>query len=71
MHKEIEKIKRLEGSPRVVKNLFSTDEINKFLDLFTKEIDKLKNELDHLQSGDEIKKFIYQERLSVLKKISQ
>ena len=36
MHKEIEKIKRLEGSPRVVKNLFSTDEINKFLDLYNK-----------------------------------
>ena len=29
-----EKIKKLEGSPRVIKNLFSSDEINKFLDLY-------------------------------------
>ena len=36
MHKEIEKIKKLEGSPRVIKNLFSLDEINKFLDLYKK-----------------------------------
>ena len=34
MHKNIEKIKKLEGSPRVIKNLFSSDEINKFLDLY-------------------------------------
>ena len=32
MHKEIEKIKKLEGSPIVIKNLFSKEEINKFLD---------------------------------------
>ena len=36
MHKEIEKIKKLEGSPRVIKNLFSLGEINKFLDLYKK-----------------------------------
>ena len=36
MHKEIEKIKKLEGSPIVIKNLFSKEEINKFLDLYNK-----------------------------------
>ena len=44
--------------------------LNKFLDRFTNEIDKLKSELDNSQSGNEIKNFIYQERLSVVKKIS-
>ena len=34
MHKEIEKIKKLESSPKIIKNLFSKDEINKFLDLY-------------------------------------
>ena len=34
MHKEINKIKELEGPPKVVKNLFSKNEINKFLDLY-------------------------------------
>jgi len=36
VHKEIEKIKKLEGSPIVIKNLFSKEEINKFLDLYNK-----------------------------------
>ena len=31
MHKEIEKIKKLEGPIKIVKNLFSKNEINKFL----------------------------------------
>ena len=44
--------------------------LNKFLDRFTNEIDKLKSELDNSQSGNEIKNFIYQERLTVVKKIS-
>lgn len=34
MHKEIDKIKELEGSPKVIKSLFSEDEIKKFLDLY-------------------------------------
>ncbi len=34
MHKNIEKIKNLEGSPKVIKNLFSKKEIEKFLDLY-------------------------------------
>jgi hypothetical protein len=34
MHKEIDKIKKLESPPKVIKNLFSKDEINKFLDLY-------------------------------------
>ena len=34
MHKNIEKIKNLEGSPKVIKNLFSKNEIEKFLDLY-------------------------------------
>ena len=34
MHKNIEKIKKLEGSPKIIKNLFSKKEIEKFLELF-------------------------------------
>jgi tRNA nucleotidyltransferase (CCA-adding enzyme) len=47
------------------------EDLHKFLYLFSNEINKLKSEVYTLKSGDEIKKFIYQERLSVLKKISQ
>jgi hypothetical protein len=36
MHKEIEKIKKLEGTPRVIKKIFSIDEIKKFLELYNK-----------------------------------
>jgi len=36
MHKETDKIKNLEGPTKVVKNLFSKDEINKFLELYNK-----------------------------------
>ena len=36
MHKNIEKIKKLESSPKVIKNLFSKNEINKFLELYKK-----------------------------------
>ena len=36
MHKNIEKIKKLESSPQVIKNLFSKNEINKFLELYKK-----------------------------------
>ena len=34
MHKNIEKIKKFEGPPKVIKNLFSTNEIDKFLKLY-------------------------------------
>ena len=34
MHSKIDEIKKNEGSPKVIKNLFSTDEINKFLKLY-------------------------------------
>ena len=34
MHKNIDKIKKLEGSPRVIKNIFSKSEIEKFLNLY-------------------------------------
>ena len=34
MHSKIKEIKRNEGSPKVIKNLFSTEEINKFLKLY-------------------------------------
>ncbi len=34
MHKNIEKIKELEGSPKVIKNLFSKNEIEKFFNLY-------------------------------------
>ncbi|MDA9619116.1 hypothetical protein N9S35_00885 [Candidatus Pelagibacter bacterium] len=34
MHKNINRIKELEGSPRVIKNLFSKKELEKFLDLY-------------------------------------
>ena len=34
MHKNIEKIQKFEGPPKVIKNLFSTNEIDKFLKLY-------------------------------------
>ena len=34
MHKNIEKIKKLESSPKIIKNLFSRVEIEKFLNLY-------------------------------------
>jgi hypothetical protein len=34
MHKEIDKIKKLESPPKIIKNIFSKDEIKKFLDLY-------------------------------------
>ena len=34
MHKNIDKIKKLEGSPKIIKDLFSTNEIEKFLELY-------------------------------------
>ena len=36
MHKNINKIKNLEGSPKVIKKLFSRSEIENFLDLYKK-----------------------------------
>ena len=36
MHKNIEKIKELESSPKVIKNLFSRQEIDNFLNLYQK-----------------------------------
>ena len=34
MHKEIEEIKKLESPPKVIKNIFSKEEINQFLNLY-------------------------------------
>ena len=34
MHKNIDKIKKLEGSPKILKNLFSKPELEKFLNLY-------------------------------------
>ena len=36
MHKNIEKIKSLESSPKIIKNLFNNSEIEKFLSLYQK-----------------------------------
>tara|TARA_Y200000002_G_scaffold380229_1_gene391247 strand:- start:968 stop:1675 length:708 start_codon:yes stop_codon:yes gene_type:complete len=36
MHKNIDKIKELEGNPKVIKNLFGKNEIEKFLNLYNK-----------------------------------
>ena len=36
MHKEIDKIKKLESSPKIIQNLFEKKEIEKFLDLYNK-----------------------------------
>ena len=36
MHKNINKIKELEGSPKIIKNLFSKNELGKFLELYQK-----------------------------------
>ena len=34
MHKNIEEIKKLEGSPKIIKNLFKKNELEKFLKLY-------------------------------------
>ncbi len=34
MHKKIEEIKKLERSPKVIKNLYSKEEIEEFLNLY-------------------------------------
>ena len=34
MHKNIDKIKKLEGSPQIIKNLFSKTELENFLELY-------------------------------------
>ena len=34
MHKNIDEIKKLEGPPQIIKNLFSKAELEKFLDLY-------------------------------------
>ena len=34
MHKQLEKIKKNEGKPKVLKNIFNKEEINKFLKLY-------------------------------------
>ena len=34
MHKNLEEIKKLEGSPKIVKNLFSKNELEKFFKLY-------------------------------------
>ncbi len=34
MHKNIDKIKKLEGSPKILKNFFSKDQVKKFLELY-------------------------------------
>ena len=34
MHKNLDQIKKLEGSPKVVKNLFNKEELDKFLNLY-------------------------------------
>tara|TARA_B100001063_G_scaffold68640_1_gene62729 strand:+ start:5227 stop:5934 length:708 start_codon:yes stop_codon:yes gene_type:complete len=34
MHKNIDKIQKLEGSPKVIKNLFNKDEVQKFFELY-------------------------------------
>ena len=34
MHKNIDKIKKLEGSTKILKNLFSKSELEKFLNLY-------------------------------------
>jgi tRNA nucleotidyltransferase (CCA-adding enzyme) len=45
-------------------------DIKIFLVLFSDEISQLKSEIDPSSSGEDIKKLIYQERLTLLKKIS-
>ena len=49
----------------------SYDALNEFIFIFSNEISQLKSKLDTSKSGNEIKKFVYQERLSVLEKITK
>lgn len=34
MHEQLEKIKSLEGSPKIIKNFLNSDEVNLFLKLY-------------------------------------
>ena len=34
MHKNLEEIKKLEGSPKIIKDLFSNNELEKFFKLY-------------------------------------
>ena len=34
MHKQLEKIKEFQGKPRVIKNIFNKEEIEKFINLY-------------------------------------
>tara|TARA_B100000768_G_C11281533_1_gene378913 strand:- start:6 stop:1157 length:1152 start_codon:yes stop_codon:yes gene_type:complete len=48
----------------------SYNDLKRFIFLFSNEINQLKTKLDSSKSGAEIKQFVYQDRLSVIKKIS-
>ena len=34
MHKQLEKIKEFQGKPKVIKNIFNKEEIEKFINLY-------------------------------------
>ena len=36
MHTKIDEIKKTESSPKIIKNMFNKDEIQKFFDLYEK-----------------------------------
>ena len=42
MHKKVDKITELESPPKIIKNLFSTNEIKKFVDLYNKKQNVIK-----------------------------
>jgi len=48
----------------------SFNDVRKFLNLFTRELNQLNSKIDPKRSGQEIKELIFQERLSLLKIIS-
>ena len=70
MHKNIEQIKKLEGSPRIIKNLFNKSEIDKFLNLYKNLPTTVHNKKQNVikkrwikEYGEKLEKLFY-ERLS-------
>ena len=55
---------------KVFEIMTSYNDLKRFIFLFSNEINQLKSKLDSSKSGAEIKQFVYQDRLSVIKKIS-
>ena len=67
MHKNINEIKKLEGSPQILKNIFSKSEIDKFLNLYQELPTTVHNKKQNVIKKRWLKNF--SEELETLKKL--